>query len=138
MSSSVSDKSARILLVSPEVNFHQTLKRILGRCGYRIEVVPTGEKALETISANAYDAVVSHVHLPGAVCGVSLLNHLRGRGFEMPIVLLTEKDTERLRRVLESNSGVTCVSQHGDLDALKSTLAACLAAKPATAAPKSV
>ncbi|MEA2627441.1 MAG: two-component system, NtrC family, response regulator GlrR [Candidatus Binatota bacterium] len=127
MISGSEDKRARILLVSPEANFYATLQRILGRCGYAIEVAATGEQALERIGSQRFDAIVSQVHLPGTICGVTLLQRLRAYGLEVPVVLLTEEQTDRVRRVLESSSRVTCVSQHADVDSLKSTLAACLA-----------
>jgi DNA-binding response OmpR family regulator len=128
-------KPTRILLVSPEVNFHRTLKRILGRCGYQIDVVDTGEEAMERIQTTEFDAVVSQVHLPGAVCGLTLLGQLRAQGIGVPVVILTEKETERLRRALESTTGATCLSKDTDLDCLKSTLAACLS--PSTPSPTS-
>jgi CheY-like chemotaxis protein len=127
-------RNARILVVSPETNFFVSLKRILGRCGSTIEVVESGERALERASHESFDAIVSQVQLPGAVCGVTLLNQLRAHGLAMPVVLLTEKQTERLKHAVASTSGVTCMSQHADLDSLKSTLAACLL--PASSAAK--
>lgn len=130
MSSIPAEKRFRILLVSPEANFHRTLKRILDRCGYQIEVVDTGEEALARAREARFDAVVSQVHLPGAVCGLTLLGRLRAQGIDVPVVILTEKETERLRRALESTTGATCLSKDADLDRLKSTLAACLSSSP--------
>lgn len=116
-------KRSRILLVSPEANFHRTLQRVLCRCGYQIEVVDSGEEALAKTGGDAYDAVVSQLHLPGTVCGLTLLSRLRDRGIGVPVVILTEKETERLKRALECTNGAKCIRQDDDLDLLKSTLA---------------
>src|SRR5688572_8206565 len=94
---SPSEKRARILLVSPEDNFRRTLCRILDRCGYQVEFVGSGEEALVRVRSSSFDGVVSHVHLPGSVCGVTLLSRLRAQGLEVPVLLLTERETERLR-----------------------------------------
>ena len=125
------EKRTRILLVSAETNFHRTLKRILSRCGYQIEVVNSGEKAIDRVREERFDAVVAQVHLPGAVCGLTLLDRLRAAGIEVPVLILTEKETERLRRALEATTGATCLSSDTDLDRLKSTLAAFLSSTAA-------
>ena len=119
-------KKARILLVSPEENFRRTLCRILDRCGYRIEVVGSGEEALARLTSEAFDGVISQIQLLGPICGVTLLSRLREKGVDAPVLLLTESETQRIRNALEANPGATCVSRHADLDFLKSALAACV------------
>jgi DNA-binding response OmpR family regulator len=126
---STPEKRSRILLVSPETNFHRTLQRILCRCGYEIDVVDTGEEALERVRRSPFDAIVSQVHLPGEICGLTLLNRLRALGMDVPVVMLTEKETTRLREALGATTGATCVLKDTDLDSLKSMLAACLSAR---------
>ena len=125
------EKRSRILLVSAEANFHSTLKRILSRCGYQIDVVNSGEKAIDRVREERFDAVVAQVHLPGTVCGLTLLDRLRAEGIEVPVLILTETETERLRRALESTTSATCISSDTDLDRLKSTLAAFLSSTSA-------
>lgn len=119
-------KRARILLVSPEENFRRTLCRILDRCGYQVSVAGSGEEALTCVRESAYDGVLSHVQLPGAICGVTLLSRLRSQGLEVPVLLLTESETERIRHALDANPAASCVSRHCDLDFLKSALEACV------------
>lgn len=122
----VTGTRSRILLVCPDSNFHRTLQRILCRCGYEVEVAASGEEALERASRAQFDAVMSQVHLPGAVCGVTLLDRLRRLGIGVPVVMLTERETSRLRQVVECANDATCVSKDGDLDLLKATLASFL------------
>lgn len=132
VNASRADKRSRILLVSAESNFHRTLMRVLCRCGYQIEVVNTGERAIDRARQERFDAVVAQVHLPGSVCGLTLLDRLRAEGINVPVLILTEKETERLRRALESTTGATCLSTDTDLDRLKSTLAAFLSTAAAS------
>ncbi|MGH7819168.1 MAG: response regulator transcription factor, partial [Candidatus Binatia bacterium] len=106
-----------------ETNFHRTLERILCRCGYEVCVVNTGEAALERAFAEPFDAVVSQVDLPGSVCGLTLLQRLRERGIHVPVMMLTEQQTNRLRNVLGCTNGATCLNKDVDLDLLKSKLA---------------
>lgn len=86
-------------------------------------MVNTGEAALERACTEAFDAVVSQVDLPGSVCGVTLLQRLRERGVRVPVVMLTEQQTNRLRTALGCTNGATCLSKDVDLDLLKSKLA---------------
>jgi DNA-binding response OmpR family regulator len=116
------------LLVSPETNFHRTLERILCRCGYSVRVVSNGEEALAELAAAHFDAVVSQVDLPGAVSGLALLERLRERALRVPVVMLSEGDTERLRRAFGAEGGATWLRKDVDIDLLKNTLAACLGA----------
>ena len=114
---------SRVLLVSPEANFHRILERILTRCGYAVRVATSGEAAFDEAMDTGFHVVVTQVDLPGPVCGLTLLSRLRERGLEVPVVMLTERDTERLRKILGCTSGTACLSQDVDVDMLKSTLA---------------
>lgn len=121
------DRPCRVLLVSSEPNFTRALERILGRCGYDVSVVDCGEGAFGRAISDRFDLIVSQVDLPGSVCGITLLHRLREQGVEIPVVMLTEQDTDRLRRHLGCSPAATCLNKDVDLDLLKSTLAACLA-----------
>lgn len=115
---------ARILLVVTNANFAATLRRILGRCGYAVDTAGSGEEALGCIEARRYDAIISDVHLPGAVCGLTLLQRMRMAGREAPIIFLTEEETARVRTALESCAGVHCLRLPLDVDRLKQLVAA--------------
>ncbi len=113
----------RVLLVISNDNFCRTLSRILRRCGYQVECAASGEDALERLEASSFRAVVSDVHLPGQVCGLTLLQQLRAAGRTIPMIFLTEEATARLRRALDSIQGVECLSVPLDIDRLKEIVA---------------
>lgn len=126
MQDSAVERRARLLLVSAEENFDRTLKRILSRCGYFIETVESGPEALARVQDGAYDALIAQVHLRGEWSGLSLLGQLRSRGLQLPVVLLTEEETRRLRATLRATTRAISVTKDADLDYLKSTIASCL------------
>jgi DNA-binding response OmpR family regulator len=123
-----------VLLVSPEPNFARTLERILGRCGYEVSVAECGERAFERALAEPFDLILSQVDLPGSVCGITLLRRIRERGVTVPVVMLTEQDTVRLREHLACCSpAATCLSKDVDVEVLKSTVASCVSRASARA-----
>ena len=90
----MSETSAtRLLLVACSENFCKTLRRILGRCGYEVECVRSGEEAITRLDAGFFDALISEIHLPGPVCGITLMQQVRSAGHEIPVIFLTEQET---------------------------------------------
>jgi DNA-binding response OmpR family regulator len=113
----------RLLLVACSENFCKTLRRILGRCGYAVDCCRSGEDALVCLGLGSYDAVISEVHLPGPVCGISLMEQLRNAGYQLPVIFLTENETARIRTALGAWSGVACLQLPLDVDRLKDLVA---------------
>ena len=120
----------RLLLIACNQNFRRTLKRILCRCGYSVDASDSGEAGLVRLESTSYDAVVSEVFLPGDVCGLTLLDRARRQRPDLPVILLTEGDTARIRSALDRSDGVTCLSMPVDVDQLKRVIAARTTAPP--------
>lgn len=57
-------------------------------CAVRITPARNGKEALDLISKNWYDAILSDIHMP-VMNGLDLLANLRGLGKEIPLVFLT-------------------------------------------------
>ena len=121
---------SRLLLVASSENFCKTLSRILSRCGYEVDSARSGEEALIDLERRSYDAIISEVHLPGPVCGISLMEQIRGAGHEVPVIILTENQTARLRAALDAWRGVACLQLPLDVDRLKDLVASRCAAAP--------
>jgi len=115
----------RLLLVVCNDNFRRTLTRILGRCGYTVDGAPSGEEALRRLEESRYDGIISDVHLPGQVSGITLMRQMRAAGRDVPIIFLTEEETTRIRSALESGRGVECLQVPLDLERLKRIVGAC-------------
>jgi len=118
-----SDPTKRLLLVACNRNFRRTLERILCRCGYVVDGAANGEEALARIDRSRYDAVISEVVLSGNVCGLTVLDQVRRRYPKLPIILLTEGETARMRSALEQCGDVNCLTLPVDVDQLKRLIA---------------
>ncbi len=114
----------RLLLVVCNPNFRRTLERILARCGHAVDGVTSGEEALSRMERCSYDAVISEVFLPGNVCGLTVLEQVHRHRPELPIILLTEGETARLRAKLQHCRSVHCLPLPVDVDQLKRLIAA--------------
>ena len=115
--------SSHLLLVACSENFCKTLRRILARCGYEVECAGSGEEARARLEQTLYDAVISEVHLPGQICGITLMQEIRAAGHQVPVIFLTEQETARIRTALESWQGVACLQMPLDVDRLKELVA---------------
>jgi DNA-binding NtrC family response regulator len=113
----------RLLLIAWNPNFRRTLARILCRCGYLVDGADSGEQALKHLECDSYDAVISEVLLPGNVCGLTVLERVHRAYPEMPIILLAERETTRLRMALSKCRTVSCLSLPVDVDHLKNLIA---------------
>src|SRR6202049_813429 len=80
----------RILLVEEERKVASFIARALRENTYAVDVVETGEKALESGTDVAYDAILLDVRLPG-LSGIEVCRELRQRGIEAPVMMLTAR-----------------------------------------------
>ncbi|MFQ5514986.1 MAG: response regulator transcription factor [Myxococcota bacterium] len=87
----------RILLVEDEEHLAHGLRFNLEAEGYRVEICERAEPALERLeggSAAPMDLVILDIMLPG-LSGLELLKRLRAGGNDVPVLLLTARDTEQ-------------------------------------------
>jgi DNA-binding response OmpR family regulator len=83
---------SRILVVEDELHLAEGLRFNLEAEGYQVEVVETGEAALERLLPNAarFDVVVLDVMLPGKD-GFTVMRELRKGGQFIPTLMLTAR-----------------------------------------------
>lgn len=82
----------RILIVEDEENLQQLLKKRLTQSGYGVDAVADGLEAELYLEAAPYDLVILDWMLPGLE-GISLLKRLRQKKQNIPVLLLTAKDS---------------------------------------------
>ncbi len=82
----------RILVVDDDESTAQILETLLAHHHYAVEIATDGESAWCLIEAFSYDLIVLDVILPG-LDGLSLCQRLRNHHYNMPILLLTARDT---------------------------------------------
>jgi len=81
-----------VLLVEDEESIGSLLRTYLGRDGYRVVWVRTGEEALAELTRHPVRIVVLDIGLPG-IDGFEVCRQIRARS-AVPIVMLTARDEE--------------------------------------------
>jgi DNA-binding response OmpR family regulator len=81
-----------VLLVEDERRFAHLLARRLEGAGYSTALAFTGTHGLEQATTSTWDLAVVDVMLP-ELDGVALTRTLRERGSEIPIIMLTARDS---------------------------------------------
>ena len=81
----------KILIVEDEPKTGEYLRQGLSEAGYVADLVPNGTDGLHMALHGAYDLVILDVMLPG-LNGWQVLQSLRERGLQMPVLFLTARD----------------------------------------------
>ncbi len=82
----------RILIVEDETRIADFIRRGLTAEGFQVTVVADGETALVEAASGRHDLMVLDLGLP-LRDGMSVLTELRAGGSEMPVVILSARDT---------------------------------------------
>lgn len=93
---------SRILVVDDEQLVRDLTVQVLRRNGYTVVDSGTAQEALDLLDAERFDLVISDVVMPG-LSGVELLNEIRDRQPDLPVLLITggSPDPERTARALD-------------------------------------
>ena len=81
----------KILVIEDDPTVGQFIKRGLEQQRWGVDLVGTGDEGERMAAAGNYDLVILDMRLPGKP-GMQVLNDLRGRGFERPVLVLTAQD----------------------------------------------
>lgn len=82
----------RILIVDDDPAITNVLRRGLAYEGYAVEAAASGTEALDRLREATPDAVILDVMLPG-LDGFEVLRRIRATDRQLPILMLTAKDT---------------------------------------------
>jgi DNA-binding response OmpR family regulator len=82
----------RLLLVEDDELLGNGLQVGLNQSGYAVDWVKDGQAAELFLGAGAYDLMILDIGLPRR-SGMEVLQALRGRGDDMPVLMLTARDT---------------------------------------------
>ncbi len=82
----------RILVVDDDRAVRESLRRSLQFNGYQVDLASDGQQAMESVTAARPDAMVLDVMMP-RVDGLEVCRRLRGTGDDLPILVLTARDT---------------------------------------------
>jgi CheY-like chemotaxis protein len=95
---------SRALIVDDEIDLLDTLRRLLGRCGYTCLTASSGAEAIALIDAEAPDVVVTDLHMSG-IDGMAVARHAQGQRPPIPVVLMTACATREAERQAHSLGG---------------------------------
>lgn len=93
----------RILLLEDDQDIGDGIQKALQRQGFAVDWLTDGEQGRTAPDAVAYDAAVLDLGLPH-VDGLAVLADWRQRGVDLPVLILTARDTAA-ERVVGLNSG---------------------------------
>ena len=82
----------KILLVEDDAYLAEALSEALADQLYVVEIASDGEAAWEQIITVEYDLILLDVMLP-KLDGIQLCQRLRSRGYSLPILMITARDT---------------------------------------------
>lgn len=82
----------RVLLVEDSSRLRASLGIALRASGHVVDETGEGREALWMINEHPHDAVVLDIMLPG-LSGLEILTEIRRKGLDVPVLLLTARDT---------------------------------------------
>lgn len=80
---------ARILIIEDEQAILNLLGRIVSYMGHEALIAPNGERALELLTTQEVDLIVSDLRMPGTPSGVELIRELRTRHPATPVIVIS-------------------------------------------------
>jgi two-component system response regulator MprA len=83
---------AHILMVDDDRHITEVMRRALVYEGYSVDVALRGDEALQKVVEHPPDVVVLDIMLPG-LDGLEVCRRIRASGNQVPIVMLTAKDS---------------------------------------------
>lgn len=80
--------SARILVVDDEKRMCESLQTLLSKAGYEVTTVEKGEEALQRITKDSFDLVITDIKMP-RVDGLDILKAARNKDEDACVILMT-------------------------------------------------
>ncbi len=83
----------RILVIDDDPSIRSLFKRGLSYEGFTVDVAESGEAGLSSLRDNVPDLIILDVMMPG-IDGFEVLRRIRAAGDNVPVIMLTAKDTD--------------------------------------------
>jgi two-component system copper resistance phosphate regulon response regulator CusR len=80
-----------VLVIEDDPTVGGFIRRGLEEQRYRVSLVPNGEDGERIAASESFDVIILDMRLPGK-SGLDVLQSLRARGFETPVLVLTAQD----------------------------------------------
>ncbi len=83
----------KLLVVDDDMRLRELLRRYFTDQGFHVDAAPDGAAMDQKLARERYDLLVLDLMLPGED-GLAICRRLRGRGADLPIIMLTAKGDE--------------------------------------------
>lgn len=83
----------KILLIEDEAKVASFISKGLEEEGYQVDVAFNGREGLDFVDKSTYDMVLLDLMIP-EIPGLDVLKHIRGRGMELPVLIITAKSSK--------------------------------------------
>src|SRR5687767_8566759 len=110
-------KPARILIVDDDHGQRSLLETFLRSHGYQTQSAASGEAALQLLSEERFDLMVSDVRMPG-MSGLETLRRVRQKHLALPVLLVTAFADIRSAVTAMRDGAVNYLAKPIDLDEL--------------------
>lgn len=82
----------RVLVVEDETRMAALIRQGLEEDAYAVDIVDNGLEVMDWVKTAKYDLILLDIMLPG-MNGIEVCRQLRAKGYKMPILMLTARDT---------------------------------------------
>ncbi len=82
------DVRQSILLVDDDYEFLRAMKKMFERSGYDVTGASDGQEALEALSGEAFDLIISDLRMPN-LGGMELMEEIKKRRIRTPVIFIT-------------------------------------------------
>lgn len=104
----------RTLVVDDDRDFAEALADVLDLYGYPVDVVHSGEDAVETARTNHFDVILMDIALPG-IDGIETLERIRADDPDVNALLMTGYGAHHLRDRANGTDVLAKPLNHDDL-----------------------
>ncbi|TXG96681.1 MAG: response regulator [Nevskiaceae bacterium] len=110
-------KKRLIAVIDDDEPFRVALVELIGSTAFDALGFASAEEFISSKHADAYDCIVTDIHLPG-MSGIDLLRSLRSKQWSVPVILITAYMTPWLEANLESIDPICLLMKPFSPDAL--------------------
>lgn len=116
---------ALVSVVDDDESVRESLPDLLREFGYAAQAFPSAESFLASGIVNETRCLILDVTMPG-MSGPELHNELMQRGFNVPVIFITGRSDETVRRSLLALGAIACFFKPFSEEELRTALAAAL------------
>jgi len=125
----VSSEAPVIAVVDDDASLRRSVKNLLSSAGFAVETFQSAEAFLDGAAAAGLGCLVLDLRMTG-MSGLTLVELLRTRGTELPIVVLTAHGAEDARARCLAAGVVAFLAKPFSAEALLQAVRAALASRP--------